>query len=242
MHRRRLLALPFTLAVLGCSSCGSTASPTVPFASQSAAQQLQTARAAAMGAGSVRAQVRSTWSTGSAQQSSAGNRTIGHQHNAFDGSVFDLRVLPQVVYFRGNAAATHTQLGLPGTFYAGHWLAIRQGHAHYATLLAGILLPSILDENLPSAPLTKAGGATVAGQRCTLVQGGAPAGTAVAGTTTTISLCISVRAPHLPLKSTTIETSAFGVVTSTVTTFTDYGAAVQVTAPPHPIELGGASA
>ena len=240
-------------AVTACTSGGSTGAkgtrPAQPSAATSATGTGQHASAmlasalAALRAGPsvhIHGATKSSGHVSALSQDSgadAGRQTftIGSEHAT-------VLVVGGVGYIKGNAAALTGFFGFSAalaTRLAGRWISFHPGDSaggtDYQAVTAGVTLAGVDDEIRLTGPLTLTAPTAAAGQPVVGVHGHAPAGNGnPPGATGTLYVASSGRL--LPV---TFQVKA--AVGQTIYTFSRWGEALHLTAPPNPIPAASLS-
>jgi hypothetical protein len=141
-----------------------------------------------------------------------------------------------VGYVEGNAPGLAGFMAVPSSqaqSLAGRWIAVHPGQdlgaSSYADIVAGITLSSVASEIALDAPLTLTAPASVAGQRAIGVQGRAPASDQLPASAR-VTLDVAA-AGSRPLRETVVASGGY----KSTTTFSDWGEAVPLSPPQHPI-------
>lgn len=178
--RRWLLLLGLAVVVLAAAGTaialalgGSGAAAGSAAARRLLAQSLADARAA--GSFHYVSTSVSTSGTGRLTQTTIGDAgaTEGRQDITVNGDRFTVLVLGPTTYFRGDALAMATSLGVPAPVaaaHAGQWIALVSGDSPYPSVTAAVTTSSALEDNVTfraqqELPLAKIAGRQLQGVR-----------------------------------------------------------------------------
>ena len=180
---------------------------------------------AAERAGSVHVHLTSEAGGGFVQDDEAGARSGSQQVH-----VSSLRMTVRVVGSTGYVRVTHTGgeffLGMAGVSpsrYVNRWISYRPGDPDYARVASSVTMPSLLSHMKPRGALSKTGTSTVEGRPAIGVWGGYLGSRGC--------LYVSTRGKSLPLRLTLTTIDGTDVTIS----FSHWGEAVHVVAPPQAI-------
>jgi hypothetical protein len=180
---------------------------------------------AAKHAGSVHVHIASSAGGGFVQDDEAGRRSGSQQVH-----VSSLRMTVRVVGSTAYVKVTHTGgeffLGMAGVSpsrYVDRWISYRPGDPDYAKVASSVTMASLLSYMKPRGSLSKAGTSVVAGHPAIGVWGGYLRSRGC--------LYVSTAGPPLPLRLTLTTIDGTDVTIS----FSHWGEAVHVVAPPHAV-------
>jgi len=249
-----LMAVATLAAVTACSSESSAGAngtrPAQPSAATSATETSQPASAmlasalAALRAGpSVHLQGVAKSSSHVIVFSQDSAADAGRQVFTFDGNEHaTVLVVGGVGYIKGDAAALTGFFGFPpalATRLAGRWISFHPGDSaggtNYQAVTSNVTLASVADELRLTGPLTLTAPTVAAGQPVVGVHGDAPVGNDNPPGST-VTLYVASRGHPLPV---TFQLRA-AVLQATIT-FSRWGEALYLTAPPNPIPAASLS-
>jgi hypothetical protein len=170
----------------------------------------------------------------------SGTQDITADSSAFGTERFSLRLVNDVVYFKGNTAAVEDQLGVSSAAaaaaHAQRWIAVQRSDAPYAALAAGMTADSALGQIAIAARTTTAIGN--GGARIWRIAGGIPdqQGQSVSGRAH-LDLDGTTK---LPLSYVSTESSG-GQQNHSTFTFSHWGATVSVPIPPDTVPFSSVS-
>ncbi len=140
-----------------------------------------------------------------------------------------IRVVGTRTYIRGGPQALVDLFGMPEGVagrLGGRWVQLGPGDSEYTSVTAGVTISSFLSETGFSGPVTEAAG-RLGGAPVTVITGALAAGGTGTGT-----LYVSDTSRPLPLRWRIVQGNA-----TTATSFTAWGHAVAVAAPPGAVAL-----
>jgi hypothetical protein len=223
MMRPRLHGCLLGFATLACLL------PSIASASGSPSKTLATILAAARAKGSVH--YTSTTNFGTEQLSFVGDaglvdgsQTITYVKSGKTGHVTVI-VSGNTAYVRGDAFTLANYVGFKAAAakqYAGRWVRFPHTDKGFATLAAGVTLPSVVDELEMGGQLANVSKTEVAGQQVFGVRGTASS----AGITTVETIYASAGGPPLPVQ----EVATHGSISLTVT-FSGWNETIAIPAP-----------
>jgi len=250
-HRRpRASAITLTVSALlglgmlaGCTSGGSSASPSAagtPAASgaaMSAPRLLSAALAALRAGGSVHVDISSIAHGGTVAFSDDATGNGGRQVITIDGTGHaTILLIDGVDYVQADTQGLQGFFELPLTQAeqaAGQWISLRPGQklgtSSYNDVTAGITLSSVATELQVGSPLSKSAPATVAGQPVIGVQAPAPASDGLPGAK--MVLYVTADAALRPVR---YELVGGGSTKNTIS-FSRWGEKLSLTAPPNAV-------
>lgn len=249
-HRLRfVLVAASALVVLAAAALGvdvavtSSRSPTVnPPAARS---MLDRTLAAAEAAGSFRyvsSSVSSTSGSSSLSQTTVGQAgaTQGRQTITINGDTFDVLVVGDTAYLRGDADAMEAELQLPTSVaqaHAGQWISLVPGDAPYQSVYAAVTTMQAIDDNISFTPRVLLGSSTLGGI-AVLGLRGPMRGTGGEPAKGTATLYVAASGRQLPVRY--VEKGKVGSGSSTSSldftiSFSSWGQPVSETVPPGAI-------
>jgi hypothetical protein len=171
----------------------------------------------------------------------------GKQVITIGPDTFTVLVNGAACYFQGDARQLTEQLGLPqslATAHAGQWISLAPGDVPYQSVYVAVTTNSALHANIAFAPRQESSPTTRNGYRVLGITGPLT-NMVVAGQTQeakgTASLFVTRSRPHLPVEYT--ESGKIDKVKSKlVMTFSRWGEAVSVTAPPNAVSYSSLGA
>jgi hypothetical protein len=156
--------------------------------------------------------------------------TSGEQLISYDGARIDVREVNDTVFIDANAAGVKLQYGESDPAWANRWVEVPSSDAKFAAFASGVLLGSTLKEVPPATIKGPATTDSVAGVKVLVITGTPNATIGLnAGIET---LYLSAKTPNLPEKLVVTDKPPTEVRKLTIT-FSDWGTAVAVVAPPH---------
>ena len=183
---------------------------------------------------------RATWHTNGLTQTIVGDAGLssGTRSVSVGGAQFSAVLVDRVVYFRGNAAALHDQLGLPTTSASADtekWISLQQSDGPYQSIEEGLTTETALSQVL-IIPSAVTAGHRRRGAGAVRITGRIPPGTRDQVVTGSARLDVAARSK---LPSTYVAQGRNGGQPwSASITFTRWGENVPVTAPAGALSLG----
>ncbi len=175
----------------------------------------------------------------------------GTQAITIGSDTFTVLVSGSACYFKGDERQMVEQLGLPvaiASAHAGQWISLAPGDVPYQSVYVAVKTRSALYSNIAFAPHREAGTSTKAGYRVVAITG--PMVNQIVGGQTqkakgTATLYVTASHPHLPVQYTesgTITADGQSAKSTLVITFSRWGEAVTVSAPPGAVSYASLGA
>ena len=248
--RKLVVTAAVTVMALTAASCSSSPStsakspPPAPKASvgslsgKTPAQILTAALAAATKSGSTHYVL--TAVEGSSSQTISGDATTteGHQTVVQGTQQIEVIYVGGTAYVKGNATGLTADMGLSTTqaaTYANKWIAVKSTDSLFKSIVQAVTLAGTLSDLNPSGTLTLTAPTTVAGRQAIGVKGGLP-GKPQTGVTGSTTLYVAASDPTVPLMFSGKASSGTQHAVDKGT-FTNWGKAVQLTAPTGAVPL-----
>lgn len=232
-----MLALATGLLAL-LSSCGGGGGGGLP--SESAAQVLSTAVAAAQNAGAFHF-VDREGSGSQARLLSGDTGTIAAQQTSSgDGSRLVVSLVGGVAFVQAGALTLENYFGLSAaqaTQESGKWVSVAKGEKGYSQIVQSLSPDAELDAYIPQAELGLGKQRVLHGIPVLPVSGTAPATDSSSGLPAVATLFVSLRPPYLPVGGAVSGTDVHGRKQSEEVVFTGWGEKVHLSAPPDTISL-----
>lgn len=142
----------------------------------------------------------------------AGSQVITVRRGRESGQL-TVRVSGGDAFIRGDAFALETYLGFAAAASVAHadtWILVPPGDRDYGPIAAGVTLGSLVETLEVAPPLTRLGGARVAGRRVLRVRGSAPS---AAGISAAVTIVFEPSPALLPVEEVAVQGAASARVT-----------------------------
>jgi hypothetical protein len=154
------------------------------------------------------------------------------------GAPLQVELISGMIYVNGNQQALEQALQISAAQaqpYAGKWIVVQSSDAPYQLLAQDLTLTATLNDFTPSSKTLKIGKTQHIGKLKAIPITGAST-SAPKGSSSSVTLFVSPKAPHRPLGGSTVLVNKSGRLNE-VAFFTNWGAKVDLTAPTGAVQF-----